>query len=110
MNPAESLKKFLTELGCRHRGERYILDCFDGEFYLMFDCEDNPEQPDHAGTCDIHVCRVGQSPLESSERLRVLCNCRRHQVMRFMFALGVERFSENTRNFLYAANSVIRTE
>lgn len=110
MNPVESLRKFLTNLGCRHRGEWYILDEFSSEFYLAFDCTDDPEQPDQAGTCDIYVCHIGASIRESEDRLRVLCNLRRHQVMRFMFALGVEQFSEKTRKFLYASNSVIRAE
>lgn len=110
MKPAESLRKFLTELGCRHRGDWYILDEFSHVFYLAFDCTSDYEHPDQSGTCDIFVCDVGCPVSESESRTCVVTNCRRHQVMRFMFALGVERFSEATRKFLYESSSVIRAE
>lgn len=109
MTPLESMDKFLRSLGCKKRKNYYILDGFSSEFYLLFDA-DLPEDPNKAGTVDIHVCHPGSSPGESAERIRVLADCRRHQVMRFLFALGVERFNEETKKALYAANSIIRED
>ena len=106
MNADESMAKFLTGLGARRRGHKYILDGFGAEFYLMFDAE--PAEGSPAGTVHLHIAKVGASPNESSERICVLMNCTRHQVMRFMFALGVDRFSEKTKKFLYESNRVIR--
>lgn len=109
MSPTESMHKFLRELGCKKRGEYFILDGIGNEFYLLFDASDNPETPDLWGTVDIYLARIGASPNESCERLRAVADCRRHQVMRFMFALGVEIFSEATRKALYDANKIVRT-
>lgn len=108
MSPTESLAKFLAVMGCRRRGDNYILDEFDGEFYLIFDVSEDPETPDATGTCDIYIADVGAHPSDSQFKTRVVCNCTRFKVMRFMFALGLERFSQPTQRFLYESNSVIR--
>lgn len=108
MDPTDSMYRFLSGLGARRRHEEFILDGFDGEFYLIFDTDYDPETPESLGTCDIYIADVGSPPMDSARRTRVVANCRRHQVMRFLFALGVERFSEATRKFLYESNSVIR--
>lgn len=111
MNASESMESFLTGLGAkrvRSNKDKYFLDGFDHEFYLIFDAEDNPERPDTAGTCNILISIPGEPPGDIA--IRLVADCTRHKVMRFMFALGVERFSESTRKFLYANNSVIRTQ
>lgn len=112
MDAIESMAKFLVRLGCRKaRGhDWYILDGFRAEFYLLFDCDDDPETPDSVGTCDIHIARIGASPEESDQRFRVVCNARRHQVMRFMFALGPQQFSDQTKTALYELNNVLRAQ
>lgn len=107
MNPITLMDKFLLSLGCRRRGTDYILDGFSGEFYLRFDAAEDTDQPDLNGTVDIHVVPPGLLPHEG---IRVATNCARHKVMRFMFALGVDRFRGETRKFLYESNSVIRTQ
>lgn len=107
MNALESMDKFLRALGCRKQGTDYILDGFSGEMYLRFDAAEDTDQPDLTGTVDIHVVLPGNTPCEG---IRVVADCTRHKVMRFLFAIDVERFSEQTRKFLYESNSVIRTQ
>lgn len=101
--------KFLTGMGCHKRGEKYILDGFSSEFYLLFDTALDQDDP-KPGTCDILVCRVGSSLSDSLNNMRVVADATAHKVMRFMFALGVDQFSETTRKFLYESNCVIRTQ
>lgn len=112
MTADESMRKFLVSLGatCRTRGRLFVLDGFDREFYLAFDAERDADDADSPpGTCDIYVVAVGEGPIGGT-KFRVLPNATRAKVMRFMFALGVERFGEPTRKFLYESNSVIRTQ
>ena len=109
MDPRESMSRFLLGLGARRRENYFVLDEFSSEFYLVFDMDD-PEDPNLAGTVDIYVADIGSHPKDSEAKTRVVTDCRRHQVMRFLFALGVERFSEETRKFLYESNTVIRAE
>ena len=111
----KSFAKLMTELGARqHRGpsgmtDWWVLDEFDHEFYLGFNFEDDPETPEARYTCDIHLCYVGSSPQDSKDSFRVFANARGHHVLRFMFALGVSRFSEQTKKAMYAHHGVIRT-
>ena len=110
MNATESLAKFLSNLGARKRGDKYILDGFDGEFYLIFGVAEDPETPDATGTADIYIADIGSHPQDSETKTRVVTNDTRYKVLRFMLALGVERFSEVTRQFLYESNRVLRAD
>lgn len=115
--PADkSFAILMDDLGARqHRGpsgmtDWYVLDQIDGEWFLAFDFETNPEDRESRFTCDIYLAKVGDSPLEESDqRLRVYKNARAHHVLRFMFALGVSRFPPDTRQAMYANYGVIRT-
>lgn len=100
---------WLSNMGCRRRGELFIFDEFDPEFYLIFDTSVDPETPESLGTCDILIQKTGVVPQESESKYRVIANARRVHVLRFMFALGVSRFSERTRQFLFEQNGVVRT-
>jgi hypothetical protein len=85
-----------------------ILDGFSGEWYLVFNFEEDPElDPKYHGTCDIHVV-----PLMADDylHLRVVENANKHGVMRFLAALGIQRFDEKTKAAYYAGSgSVLRT-
>lgn len=100
---------WLTKMGCRRRHELFILDEFDPEFYLIFDTSVDPETPESLGTCDILIQKTGVVPQESDSKYRVIANARRVTVLNFMYALGVSRFNEGTRKFLYEQNGVVRT-
>lgn len=109
MDAKESMQNFLTELGCKRRNELFILDGFDFEFYLVFDLTWEEELgADKYGTVDILVSSTGEVPANTAPQMRIVADCTRHHVMRFLFALGVQRFSEKTKAFLYASNKVIR--
>lgn len=108
MDPRESMSRFLTGLGARRRENYFVLDEFSTEFYLVFDMDD-PEDPNLVGTVDIYVADIGSHPKDSETKTRVMTDCRRHQVMRFLLALGSERFAEKTQQFLRESNSVIHT-
>lgn len=101
----------LRKLGCRkHRTVDYfILDEFDTFFYLLLDLTDNPERPETHGSADIHVARIGSMPQESSERILVMSDCREIEILRFMFALGIDRFSDQTRAALIDAEETVGT-
>ena len=102
------LWRTLHKLGAIKRGDDFILDGFDREFYLRFDVgvdEDNPKP----GTCDIYVGRVGHSPKDSDHQFRLIADARESHVMRFIFALGINRFSDATRKSAYAMYSIVRT-
>jgi hypothetical protein len=99
---------WLSKMGCRRRRELFILDEFDTEFYLIFDTSVDPETPESLGTCDILLSTPGEQPT-ALNRVRLVANARRVDVLRFMFALGVSRFSERTQKFLYEQNGVVKT-
>ena len=107
MNAIESMDMFLCALGCRKRHTDYILDGFSSDMYLRFDAAEDRDNQNLTGTVDIHVVEPGDTPTQG---IRVLTDCRRHQVMRFMYALGIARFSEQTRKLLDESNSIIRTQ
>lgn len=58
-------------------------------------------------TADIYIMPIGSHPRED-DGIRVIRNAREMHVLRFMFALGVEQFSEQTRAAMYANNRPIR--
>ena len=107
MSETNSPCEWLFEFGVRrHRSGKLILDGFDCEFYLYFDDDPDDDRPEVLGTCDIHIVPIGRWPTEG---LRVVQDCNRPQVMRFLFALGVNRFSEKTKKALYAMSNPLRT-
>lgn len=99
--------KWIEEFGVRRRLQGYILDGFDSDFYLYFDDSIDQDRPEVRGTVDIHVVPIGH---HTSDGIRVLSDCKRHQVMRFLFALGVSRFGEKTKSALYATSNPLRVE
>lgn len=106
MNKKEYMLKTLADLGCRRvRGneDNFILDGFDGEFYLRFDASDDPERPETIGTCNIMVCRPGESPNESSHQICLMSDCTRYIVLDFLLTLGASRFNPKTRDYLLAS-------
>jgi hypothetical protein len=108
------MEGFLREIGARpvHPKERmmWVLDGFNCECFLALDLQPDPEQPDEVGTVDLYVAKPGSHPLESEDRLRVATNLRRHGVMRFLFAMGVDQFSDKTKKALYGMNNVLRSQ
>lgn len=101
--------RLLRSMGCRKSGDSFVLDGFDSDFYLRFDVGIDTDHPALSErTCDIHVMPVGACPSEVDRGMRVVTFAREMHVMRFMFALGVERFSEKTRTALYENNRPIR--
>ena len=109
-----AMERFLREVGARpaYPKERmmWVLDGFSCECFLAFDLQPDPEQPDEVGTVDLYVAKPGSHPLDSEERLRVAANLRRHGVMRFLFAMGVNQFSDKTKKALYGMNNVLRSQ
>lgn len=93
----------LRKLGAVKRGDFFILDGFDGEFYLRFDVSTDTDDPKpHA--CDILIAKVG----ESGYGIRLVRDAKEMGVLRLLFALGISRFSDSTRIAAYEMNGVIR--
>jgi hypothetical protein len=107
------IDELLTGIGCRkhesqYGGKKYILDGFDSEFYLIFDatlCEDKPKP----GTVDIILAEPGEHPNETAFQTRVISDAGESGIKRFLYALGVHRFSERTRKYLHESNLIVRT-
>lgn len=89
MTASEILRKYLAKLGCKKRGERYILDGISTDYYLYFDAEDVAEAPETWGTCDIYVAKVGSCPSDSKDRILILSNAGAIAVMNVLDALLV---------------------
>lgn len=109
-----AMEKFLREIGARQARPKermmWVLDGFSSDCFIAFDLQPDPEQPDEVGTVDLYVAKPGSHPLESEDRLRVASNLRRHGVMRFLFAMGVDQFSDETKKALYGMNNVLRAQ
>jgi hypothetical protein len=82
--------------------KKYIVDEFDNEFYLILDCEDDPESPETHGTCDVLVVPYG------AEAIRLKANCDKYGVMRIFAALGIGRFPIKVKEAFYDANKILR--
>lgn len=102
--------KLLRSIGAKKRRDYFILDEFDNEFFLKFDVAEDPETPAAKGTADILIYTTGSHPLDYDNGIRVISNASEAQIIRFLFALGVSRFSEHTRKALYERNRPIRTK
>lgn len=103
----EELCQFLRKLGGRQTGNKYVLDGFDTFFYLIFDTAMDLDDP-KPGTCDIIVSRPGESPHESSAYMRLVADAKPSGVLRFLAALGINRFPEKTRMCFYQSSSLLR--
>ncbi len=106
-----AMHDFLISLGCRqHRSSPtdYILDEIDCEFYLRFDCADDTDRPDvSVKTCDIHIVPLRADDWKA-ESIRLVADCNRQKVLRFLFALGADRFKSQTRQVMYEVSNPLR--
>ena len=106
------MEKFLREIGASQSRPKermmWVLDGFSSDCFLAFDLQPDPERPEEAGTVDLYVAKPGSHPLESEDRLRVASSLRRHGVMRFLFAMGVNQFSDKTKKALYGMSGSLR--
>jgi len=102
------MHEWLILLGARQQRisrDRYVLDGCDPEFYLIFDTSVDPETPASHGSVDVLVCQ-----LHSDKPCRIIANAKEHGVMRLLFALGISRFSEQTKQVLYAMSNPLRAK
>lgn len=90
----------LKRLGFRRRENRFILDEFSPEYYLMVDGDNDTETPESSRTVDVYVMRIGTYP-EAGNGLRILINADGRQIIRLFAALGVRNFPEKTRKAFY---------
>ena len=98
--PTTVMEDLLKGIGCRRRENKFILDEFDTNFYLIFDVEECSEAPETNGTCDILIAHVGSYPKDSATQIRIVLNCNENKVVRFLLALGVNRFNQSTQKYL----------
>lgn len=97
------LHQWLRRIGCRpRRHKRWILDGFDPQFFLEFDLEEGGE----IGTADVLIVDLQ----EKAEPIRIMSDAKRHGIMRLLFAMGVDRFSEQTRKVLYEMSNPLKGE
>ena len=96
--------EFLRNLGCYKRGDLFILDGFSPEFYLIFDTSYDPETPESLNTCDILVQSIGVHPKESKSKYCLVSNANTYDIVKFLRALGLDRFPKKTYNFIRTFN------
>lgn len=93
----------------RGRPTQLILDGFDSWFFIRFDFDEDPETPEAKGTCDILIV-----PLRSDDYLadaiRIVWNANKHKVMRFLAAIGIERFDNKVKTAFYASTNPLRAD
>lgn len=112
-------KDLMTWLGsfCRKRRtekHHFVLDGFDSEFCVVFDCED-VEEPDEypatIGTCDILIEPLPhRSPDPIADRTCIVSNANKHGVIRFLAALGIRRFKKEVKTAFYELGGPLRGE
>lgn len=87
------VKPFCTKI----QGDDGILDGFDNEFYIRFDCamdDDNPLLGSSLSeTCDILIVPVGNLPKDGA--ICVISNATQFHIAEFLVALGIRRFPES---------------
>ena len=100
----------LRRLGARMSRDRkkFIIDEVDTEFYFLFDVSEDPETPEAKGTADIILRRVGAPPNESCDGFRVIANANEMRIIRFLYELGVQRFSDDAQLVLREINRPIK--
>lgn len=93
-NMKHKMHDFLIDLGARPKRDRpgkFILDHIDSEFYLQFDASRDESDPS-PNTVDFCLVSMTED--------FIVClkpDCREHDVMRIIAAMGISRFTENTR-------------
>jgi hypothetical protein len=82
-----------------------ILDKFDPMFFLAFDATyDEESKP---GTVDILVVPTGVVPWERGT-IRVVRDANKFGVMRMLGAIGIQRFSDQTKSEFYKLTNPLR--
>jgi hypothetical protein len=106
------MDQWLRDLGARKRpwsnvlgGHKYILDGIDSEFYLIFDASIDTDNKASDGSVDILIGRPGHI---EDPPIRIMADAKEPQVKRFLFALGVHRFSDQTKSVLYQMSNPLR--
>lgn len=105
------LKDMLATFTRPMRGHptRLILDGFCADFFILFDVEEDPETPSTIGTVNIAVCRLLADDF-LADSLCLVMNADKFGVMRFLAAIGIQRFDEKTKAWFYSLGSVLRTD
>jgi hypothetical protein len=88
------VKPFCTKV----RGDDGILDGFDPEFYIRFDCAVDTDNPDNNNTCDILIVPTGNLPKDGA--IRVIANAIKSHIIVFLLALGYCRLPERIQDVL----------
>lgn len=94
----------------RSRPDQFILDGFGASFYLLLDCTDveEPEQyPQTIGKCDILVVPVNSDD-PPAHSICVVDNANKHGIMRFLAAIGIQRFSDKVKKAFYEGSNPLR--
>lgn len=99
------IKPYCTKI----RGQKGILDGFNSEYFIAFDCEEDPELPKSKNTCDILIC-----PLLTDDWLansiRITSNANEITVKRFLFAIDNKNFPEKVKQAMYNRTSPLRND
>lgn len=100
-NMKHKMHDFLIDLGARPKRDRpgkFILDHIDSEFYLQFDaCRDKSDPSPHT----VDFCLVA---INDGFTICLKPDCREQDVMRMIAAMGLRRFTENTRQAFFNWN------
>lgn len=92
----------------RSRPGYLILDCFDINFFLLFDFTDVSEEfPETTGTCDIHVVPISSDDF-LSDAIPIVSNADKFGIMRLLSALGVDRFDDKVKAVYYELSNPLR--
>lgn len=104
-------KEFIGWIGRFARKRRteachYVLDGFNAEFCIVFDCTICTDDP-RPGTCDVLFEPLrGEDPI--AQRFRVVANASKHGVMRMLAAIGIAEFSKETKAAFYELSNPLR--
>lgn len=87
---------------------KYTIDRIDPAFCIVLDCSIDTDDPDlSANTCDILIERN----CDSDESIRLVANATKYGVMRFIAALGLNRFDDRVKNAFYGVTEpILRTD
>ncbi len=107
-NPSliDYVKQFARPM--RGRPERLILDGFDSQCFILFDFEADPETPESLGTCDIGVVPLHCGDYSLDDVIWLVSNAKLHGVMRFLAALGIQRFDDKVKTAFYSMTNPLR--
>lgn len=104
-----SLMKFVRRFTrpVRRRPHHLLLDSFDHEFCIIFNFETDPETPESIGTCDIEIVPLPSDDI-LADAFRVVDNANKHGVLRFLAALGIQRFDDRVKSAFYEMTNPLR--